>query len=150
MSDLAKVSGFLTAEELEARKAAFVQEFMARRRFQKRYRWTSRNPAAFVDLLLLTVGLPDHPGHQSWIDSLMKGATTRGEVLRDLVDSPEMYHKYYNESFVVMSYFGYLRRTPDPLYLEWIQILEQSNGADYRTLVNGFLNSTEYRKRFGP
>ena len=62
MSDLAKVSGFLTAEELEARKANFVQEFMARRRFQKRYRWTSRNPAAFVDLLLLTVGLPDPRG----------------------------------------------------------------------------------------
>lgn len=74
---------------------------------------------------------------------------TRGQVLRALIESTEVQQKYYNEAFVVMQYFGYLRRDPDILYLQWIQTLNQ-NGGDYRTMINGFLNSLEYRRRFGP
>lgn len=68
--------------------------------------------------------------------------------MRALIESQELYFKYYNEAFVVMQYFGYLRRNPDIMYLQWIQTLNQT--GDYRTMINGFLNSTEYRKRFGP
>lgn len=48
-----------------------------------------------------------------------------------------------------MQYFGYLRRDPDVLYLEWIRIMNQ-NGGDYRVMVSGFLGSNEYVRRFGP
>ncbi|MDT5059972.1 MAG: hypothetical protein QOH63_431, partial [Acidobacteriota bacterium] len=54
----------------------------------------------------------------------------------------------YNEAFVVMQYFGYLRRDPDAAYLDWIKSMNQNN--DYRVMINGFVNSTEYRRRFGP
>jgi hypothetical protein len=37
MPDFAKVSGFLSAQELEANKVAFVYEFMTRAEFQTRY-----------------------------------------------------------------------------------------------------------------
>jgi hypothetical protein len=74
---------------------------------------------------------------------------TRAQVLRALVESSEVYQKYFNEAFVVMQYFGYLRRDPDIKYLEWIQTLNQ-NGGNYRMMIDGFLNSAEYRKRFGP
>lgn len=47
-----------------------------------------------------------------------------------------------------MQYFGYLRRDPDILYLEWINLLNQT--GDFRTLINGFINSNEYVLRFGP
>jgi len=53
---------------------------------------------------------------------------------------------YYNQSFVVMEYFGYLRRDPDALYLDWINVLNQ--GGDSRHMVEGFVNSIEYRNRF--
>ena len=69
-------------------------------------------------------------------------------MLRALTESVEVYQKYYNEAFVVMQYFGYLRRDPDILYLQWIQIMNQ-NGGDYREMINGFVNSLEYRQRFG-
>jgi hypothetical protein len=49
----------------------------------------------------------------------------------------------------VMQYFGYLRRTADASYQQWIEIMN-ANGGDYRLMVNGFLNSLEYRERFGP
>jgi hypothetical protein len=48
---------------------------------------------------------------------------------------------------VVNQYHGYLRRDPDILYLNWIDYLNTHNG-DYRTMINGFLNSGEYRDRF--
>jgi hypothetical protein len=80
---------------------------------------------------------------------LTNGSLTRAQVLRQLVESSEVYNKYYNEAFVIMQYFGYLRRTADASYLVWIQTMNQ-NGGDYRTMINGFMNSAEYRRRFGP
>lgn len=147
--DFSKVSGFLSEQELEANKAAFVNEFMARAEFQNKYGSTFNNPSAYVDALLQTVDLPNHPTRGYWINGLTNGSLTRAQVLRGLVESAEVYYKYYNESFVVMQYFGYLRRDPDILYLEWIRIMNE-NGGDYRVMINGFMNSAEYRQRFGP
>jgi hypothetical protein len=149
--DFAKVSGFLTADQLEANKVAYVNEFMARAEFQTKYSSTFNNPTAYVDALLQTVGLQNHPSRQTWINQLNVSNTsqTRGQVLRQLVESPELYNKYYNEAFVIMQYFGYLRRTADASYLSWIQTMNQT-GGDYRTMINGFMNSSEYRRRFGP
>ncbi|HKR60055.1 MAG TPA: hypothetical protein VJS64_09970, partial [Pyrinomonadaceae bacterium] len=61
----------------------------------------------------------------------------------------EVYNKYFNQAFVVMQYFGYLRRDPDALYVDWIAVLD-ANPNDFRGMVNGFMNSLEYRFRFGP
>jgi hypothetical protein len=148
VSDFSRVSGFITAQEFAASKAAFVDEFMARPEFQTKY-GALTDPTAYVDALLQTVGLPNHPSRATWITGLTNATMTRGQVLRALIESTEVHQKFYNEAFVVMQYFGYLRRDPDILYLNWIQTLSQ-NGGDYRTMVSGFLNSIEYRKRFGP
>jgi len=69
-------------------------------------------------------------------------------VLRQIAESPEVYDKYYNEAFVVMQYFGYLRRNPDALYFDWIKVLD-ANPAGSRHMIEGFVNSIEYRHRFG-
>ena len=147
MPDLAKVSGFLTEAEKEANKTAFVNEFMARSVFKSKYDALTA-PAGYVDALLQTAGLPNHPSRATWIDGLDKGTLTRAQVLRALAESAEVYSKFYNEAFVVMQYFGYLRRDPDILYLDWIKIMNE-NGGDYRGMIDGFMNSLEYRQRFG-
>lgn len=151
MPDFAKVSGFLSDAQLEANKVAFINEFMARTVFQNKYSATFSNPTAYVDALLQTVGLPSHPSRTAWINHLTVSNTAerRGEVLRGLVESQQVYDKYYNEAFVIMQYFGYLRRTADASYLDWIKTMNQT-GGDYRTMINGFMNSGEYRRRFGP
>ena len=146
MPDLRRVSGFQTDAQLEASKAALVNDFAARAEFNKKY-GALTTPTAYVDALLKTVGLPAHPSRGGWIDALTKGTTTRVKVLRELSESGEVYNKYYTEAFVVMQYFGYLRRDPDILYKEWIKIMK-ANGGDYRVMINGFLNSVEYRNRF--
>lgn len=148
MPDFAKVSGFLSAQDLEANKAAFVNEFMTRQEFRNRYDALT-TPTAYVDGLLQTVGLPNHPSRGYWIDGLSNGSLTRAQVLRSVVESAEVYQKYYNEAFVIMQYFGYLRRTADASYVDWINVMNQT-GGDYRIMINGFMNSAEYRQRFGP
>jgi len=147
MPDLARVSGFLSDAQLEANKVAFVQEFMARTEFVNKY--GSLSNVAFVDTLIQTSGLSNHPLRQTWIDLLNNGTATRAGVLRAFTESAEVYNKFYNQVFVVMQYFGYLRRDPDASYLQWIQIMN-SNGGDYRGMISGFMNSNEYVLRFGP
>jgi uncharacterized repeat protein (TIGR01451 family) len=148
MPDLAKVSGFLTDAEKEANKVAFVDEFMNRAAFKNKYD-SQTTPTAYVDALLATAGLQNHPSRAGWIAGLANGTMTRATVLRALAESAEAYNKFYNEAFVVMQYFGYLRRDPDIAYLDWIATMNQ-NPANYRGMVDGFMNSAEYRNRFGP
>ena len=147
MPDIAKVSGFLTDAEKEANKVAFVSEFMSRQEFKNRYD-SLADPTLYVNALLNTAGLPNHPSRAGWIAGLQNNSLTRAGVLRQLAESAESYQKFYTEAFVVMQYFGYLRRDPDKFYLDWIAIMNQNNG-DYRGMVNGFMNSAEYRQRFG-
>lgn len=147
MPDIARVNGFLTPEQLDANKAAFLQEFMARQEFKGRYD-SLTDPAAYVNALVVTSGV-SLPQKQALVDDLVAGRKTRAEILRAVAENAEVYLKYYTESFVVMQYFGYLRRDPDILYLEWIKTMNQT-GGDYRIMINGFMNSAEYRHRFGP
>jgi hypothetical protein len=144
MPDLRSVSGFLTPAQLEAAKVAFVNSFVARPAFVAKY--NSLNNTQFVDTLLNTAGVT-LSSRQAMIDGLNNSTLTRAVVLRQIAESAEVYARYYNEAFVVMQYFGYLRRDPDGLYLVWIDVLN-ANPADSRHMIDGFMNSTEYRGRF--
>jgi len=145
MRDLQKVSGFLSVQEQEAAKLAFITEFMNRNEFKQKYD-TAVNATQYVDALSATAGVV-LPNRDQLILQLQSNQLTRGEVLRAVIESQVVDQKFYNESFVIMQYFGYLRRDVDISYLQWIETLKQTN--DYRVMVNGFLNSLEYRQRFG-
>ena len=144
--DLARVSGFLTDAQLEAARVAFVDDFMNRSAFITDY--NSLDNTQYVDRLLTRADVTTHPSRAAWITALGNGTKTRAQVLRELAESTQVYTKYYNQAFVVMQYFGYLRRDPDISYLNWIQELNNTNNA--RNMINGFVNSPEYTFRFGP
>jgi Calx-beta domain len=143
--DLARVSGFLDASQLEAAKVHFVSDFMARPAFVAKY--TGLSNSEYVNALCQTADVT-LPNQQDLIDSLDNNTASRAQVLRKIVESGEVSARYFNQSFAVMEYFGYLRRDPDAMYLNWIDVLNQ--GGDSRGMVDGFVNSTEYRLRFGP
>lgn len=64
-----------------------------------------------------------------------------------MADSDEVGAQEFNHAFVGMPYYGYLRRAPDDDgFQAWLRVLQ---AGDVRTMINGFLNSTEYRLRFG-
>ncbi|HYP00851.1 MAG TPA: DUF4214 domain-containing protein, partial [Pyrinomonadaceae bacterium] len=72
---------------------------------------------------------------------------TRAQVLRAVADSDEVERQEVNNAFVGMQYYGYLRRKPDDAgFQAWLGVFQS---GDVRTMVNGFLNSTEYKLRFG-
>ena len=141
--DMGYVSGFLTDAQLEAQKIRFMADFMARPAFKAKY--NSLNNTQFVDTLLAEAGVT-HPSRDSWITALNNGSKAPYEVMRELAESTQVYNKYYNQAFVVMQYFGYLRRQPDALYLNWITHLDAT--GDSRSMIDGFINSLEYRARF--
>jgi hypothetical protein len=143
--DLARVSGFLDNNQLEAAKVAFIAAFMARTAFVNTY--NSLNNTQYVDTLLNTAGVT-LTSRQSMINGLNNSTLTRAQVLKQIVESAEVSAKYNHQAYAVMEYFGYLRRQPDAFYLDWIAVLDQSN--DPRGMVTGFVNSLEYRQRFGP
>ncbi len=55
-----------------------------------------------------------------------------------------------NEMFVMMQYFGYLRRDPDAAgYRFWLNKLNQFGGNfEQAEMVKAFIVSGEYRARF--
>lgn len=141
--DLRRVSGFLDATQLEAAKVALINTTMAKPAFVSRY--GSLGNTEYVDLLASTA-VVTLANRQALIDGLNNSTMTKAQVFRAIMESAEVYAKYYNQSFVVMQYFGYLRRDPDALYTDWIAVLDTT--GDPRHMINGFMNSLEYRNRF--
>src|SRR6185436_242374 len=99
---------------------------------------------------------PDGPTKLTFSKTdLMTGLNTstlnRAQVLRAIVQSDQVsLNLEAVNAFVASQYYGYLRRTPDQAgFNSWVTYLANHPG-DYRTMVNGFLNSAEYKLRFGP
>ena len=83
-------------------------------------------------------------------NGLTTNSLTRSQVLRAIADSDQVSNQEFNRAFVAMQYYGYLRRTPEQAgYDAWLTFLN-AHPNDFRTMVNGFLNSIEYYLRFGP
>ena len=83
------------------------------------------------------------------INGLNAGTLTRAQVVRAIADSDQVAQLEFNPAFVFMQYVGYLKRDPDQSgYNAWLNYLT-THPTDSRTMVNGFMNSLEYRSRFG-
>ena len=143
--DMSRTSGFFTLEQQEANKALFADDFVTRQEFKDRFdQYVGADD--FVTALLNVAGVTVS-NKDNLVAALQNGQMSRAQVLRAISDSPELKSKVANEAFVVMQYFGYLRRDPDPHYHDWIRVMDDT--GDYRTMINGFIGSIEYRHRFG-
>jgi hypothetical protein len=160
VSDSSFVSG-LTSEEVFARKAQLANDFTMRQEFLNAY--GSKTPEEYVTLLLnryqlTSVRTPD-PANPDGTEkktlsrddltkALNDGTPTRAQVLRAIADSDQVTALEYNRAFVAVQYYGYLRRTPE-LQGFTNNLNAIQSGTSPREMINGFLNSTEYRLRFG-
>jgi hypothetical protein len=148
--DRARVSGFQSDTQLEQSKRDFIADFMTRTDFVATYGGLTNN--AFVQRLFAKAGLTEVTVNGvvqtvATMQQAMATGKTRAQVLRDVAESPEANARFINEATIVMHYFGYLRRDPDAFYQDWIRILTET--GDSRNVTNGFVNSSEYRMRFG-
>ncbi len=145
--------------QIEANKTAFTQEFVQRQRFLNDYP-LSLTPTDFVDRLNGRAGGPlDASERQALINELTANNTTAGRasVLRKVAEDATLDAAERNRAFVLMQYFGYLRRNPNSGqdadytgYDFWLGNLEKAGGNFVQAeLVKAFITSTEYRQRFG-
>jgi uncharacterized repeat protein (TIGR01451 family) len=148
---------------LENDKQAFTAEFVQRPRFMTAYP-TSMTPTAFVDKLFANADVTPLAADRTAAINEFGSATTtvdaaaRGRVLQRVAENGTLTEQEFNRAFVLMQYFGYLRRNPnDPQdtdytgYDFWLTKLNQFNGNFVNAeMVKAFITSSEYRQRFGP
>ena len=118
----------------------------------------NRPSGEFVDILLRNTHINATPEYRnSLVADLDAGRKTQANVLLEIVENAEFKQLETSRAFVLMQYFGYLRRNPDDPpdtdfsgYDFWLAKLN-SFGGDYRRaeMVKAFIGSTEYRRRFG-
>jgi hypothetical protein len=136
-------------EQLAANKQAFINAWVQRPDFAAAYGGLSN--AAYVDALVAHTGVSFSPSERSaFVNSLGDGSATRGEVLARIAENERFVSAKRNEMFVMMEYFGYLRRDPDEAgYRFWLNKLNQFGGNfEQAEMVKAFIVSGEYRNRF--
>ena len=115
-------------------------------------------PAQFVDMLNANAGNPLSPTERNQlVSNLTNGLKNRAQVLRAVAEDPDLNSAEFNRAFVLMQYFGYLRRNPNDApdadhtgFDFWLTKLNQFNGNFVNAeMVKAFITSGEYRSRFG-
>jgi Tol biopolymer transport system component len=152
-------------QQLENNKVAFFMDFVTRTRFINAFP-TSLSPATFVDSLFANAGVTPSASERTAAINEFGGAgntadtAARARALRRIAENTAFADLEFNRAFVLMQYFGYLRRNPnDPPeqnldfsgYNFWLNKLNQFGGNFIDAeMVKAFITSGEYRHRFGP
>ncbi|HUS11955.1 MAG TPA: hypothetical protein VMZ30_15930 [Pyrinomonadaceae bacterium] len=149
------------AQQLEANKAAFAADFVQRSRFTTAYP-TSLTPADFVSQLFAKAGVtPSAQEQQDAVNEFGGAANTsdasaRARALRRIAENSALKTSENNRAFVLMQYFGYLRRNvnegPDTDFSGWKFWLDKLNahGGNFHSaeMVKAFIVAGEYLNRF--
>ena len=141
------------ALQLDANTQKLTEEFVSRPIF-RRMNPETLTADQYVDLLYSRAGLTPPPDERlQAIAAFGIGDTAgRARALRIVVDNATFTERLFTSGFVQEQYFGYLRREFDfEGFFFWRAKLDSFNG-DFRKaeMVKAFLNSSEYRSRFGP
>jgi hypothetical protein len=136
---------------LEANKVAFFNDYVTRTEFMNTYNGLSDQ--SYVNTLISNTGVAFTPAeHDALVNGLANHTETRATVLRKISDKQSFADAEFTRMFVLMEYFGYLRRDPDQAGFNfWLNKLNQANGNFQNAdMVKSFIVSGEYRGRFGP
>jgi hypothetical protein len=145
---------------LEANKQEFAREFVRRPEFLARYP-TTMSATQFVDTLNQNAGGVLSAEERNALVAELAPAPAdtqrRANVLRAVADDETLRQAEFREAFVLLQYLGYLQRdpddAPDPDYSGfqfWLDHLNRNNGNFVQAeLVRAFIESLEYRARFG-
>jgi aldose sugar dehydrogenase len=143
--------------DLQANKDAFLFDFVQRPEFVAKY-----TGVPFISTLIATA----HDA--SGVDSVELEASgvrpaydncrllvppgfplCEARAVETIANYPAFANAVYNRAFVLMQYFGYLRRNPDAAgYAFWLDVITNRDPNNYRSMVCAFITSAEYQQRF--
>jgi uncharacterized repeat protein (TIGR01451 family) len=147
-------------QQLEDNKAAYALAFVQRQRFLAAFP-LNLTAQEFVNKLdQNTLGVLSAGEKSQLIASLGStpaDAQKRAIVVRMVAEDSDLRQRELNRAFVLMQYYGYLRRNPDDPqdtdfrgWKFWLDKLNEFNGNFVQAeMVKSFLVSGEYRQRFG-
>jgi choice-of-anchor B domain-containing protein len=139
-------------QQLAANKTAFVEAWVQRPAFLAEFP-SGMSADEYVGKLYQRAGVsPTITELQMAVNAYGSGNTQgRAAALRAVVEGHTVTLAHKSPAFVLMEYFGYLRRDPDEEgYNFWLGKLNQFNGNFVEAeMVKAFITSTEYRQRFG-
>lgn len=140
-------------QQLETNQSNFAAEWVNRPRFLAEYPLSMTNEA-FVDKLYATAGISDPATRNDMVNGLNGGTQTRASVVKTIARSSAAHAAFFNRAYVLMQYFGYLRRNPDDApdfnlngYNHWLNELNSGTKTNW-DMVRAFIESFEYRDRF--
>jgi hypothetical protein len=145
--------------KMENNKNAYSLDFVQRGDFRSAYP-DSMTAAQFVDKLDANAGgvltSAERDGMIALLGATPSDAAKRAQVLRGVAENNALHAKEVNKAFVLMQYFGYLKRNPDDLpdadfsgYRFWLKKLDEAGGDFHKAeMVKAFISSAEYRTRF--
>ena len=134
---------------LAANKEQFLHSWVERSAFRAAYDNLSNE--SYVDKLIINTGVEfTAPERDALVSGLAQGSLSRAAVLQRVAENERFVKSRFNEAFVRMQYFGYLRRDPDDNGFHfWVNKLNEFEGNFERAeMVKAFLVSGEYRDRF--
>jgi hypothetical protein len=135
--------------QLATNKQEFLDAWVQRADFRAAYDNLAND--SYVDTLIshTHVNFTDDE-RNTLLDGLNAGTLSRAEVLQRIAQNDGFVKAKLNETFVMMEYFGYLRRDPDDSgFHYWLDKLNEFEGNFERAeMVKAFIVSSEYRDRF--
>jgi hypothetical protein len=152
MSDRGRV---INGSALDASKSAYALAFVGRDEFKGKYPRVL-TAGGFVDALLGVVkqnsGV-DLNAQRAALMVLYDGTDQgRAAILRAVSDAQAFQDAEYNHSFVLMEYFGYLRRDPDAggydFWLGQVNRFPLRDVGIQHAMACSFITSAEYQTRF--
>jgi Calx-beta domain/Domain of unknown function (DUF4214) len=138
-----------SSEQIEANKQAYFTELVQRPEFLTRYGGMPNSQ--YVDTLISNTGISFTSTERDLlINGLNSGGETRATVIRKIAENPSFKQAEFNRIFVLMEYFGYLKRDADAAGFNfWLDKLNAFGGNFINAeMVKAFLASIEYRERF--
>ena len=157
-------------QQLEANKQKYLEDFVTRAEYLAQFP-EGESADRYVDTLFQNAGArPTTAERDNAINAYAGGDTAgRAAALRSVIESGSVFNAEYNSSFVLLQYYGYLRRNPDDApdnnfvgYDFWLNKINAFSlpGEDMRDdaqalarvqraeMVRAFIESIEYRQRF--
>jgi subtilisin family serine protease len=140
---------------LEQTKQAYMLAFVQRGEFTTKYA-AATTATAFVDALIASIntnsGVDLTSIRTDMINAYNNGGGTvqgRANATRLAIDATAFQNAEFNPNFVLMQYFGYLQRDPEPAGFQfWLDVLNNRVPGNFQGMVCAFITSAEYQRRF--
>src|SRR6266404_4044009 len=137
---------------LDETTMSFFKDWTELSEFKNKYP-RDMSGSAFVDALLATVNRTSNldlkARRESLIEMSERGAQ-RYEILKSIAEDETFSNAEWHSGHLTLAFFCYLHRDPDSArFAYWQNRFKETTKGDFEAMVQEFIESEEYRSRFG-